>query len=57
MPWHKTCATHYHALLGHPDKIRAIKRLVVLYVFDHIIMLIINQDFVQESTKQRSRPV
>ena len=29
MPWCKTGATHYNARLGHPDKGRAIKGLVV----------------------------
>ena len=32
MPWPQTGATHYHAQLGHPDKSRAIKGLVVCYV-------------------------
>ena len=29
-PWHKTCATHYHAQLGLPEKGCAIKEKVVL---------------------------
>ena len=32
MPWPQTCATHYHAHLGSPDKDRAIKRLIVCNV-------------------------
>ncbi len=32
MPWLQTCATHYHAQLGLPDKGRSINDLVVCYV-------------------------
>ena len=28
MPWPKTDVTHYHAQLGLPDKVRAIKAMV-----------------------------
>ena len=31
MPWQQTGATHYHAQLGHPNKGRANKGLVVFY--------------------------
>ncbi len=31
MPWPQTVATHYHAKLGPPDKVRAIKGLVVCW--------------------------
>ena len=29
MPWHQTGATQHHAQLGLPNKVRAIKKLVV----------------------------
>ncbi len=32
MSWCHTCATHYHTQLGHPDKGRVIKVLVICYV-------------------------
>ncbi len=34
MPWPQTDATHYHAQLGHGDKVHAIKGLVVLIGLD-----------------------
>ncbi len=34
MPWPKPGATHYHAQLGHPDKDRVIKGLVVCHGWD-----------------------
>ncbi len=34
MPWPKTGATHYHALLRFPNKSRAIKGLVVCNSWD-----------------------
>ena len=34
MPWLQTGETHYHAQLGLPDKVCAIKGLVVSYNWD-----------------------
>ena len=54
MPLLKTGATHYHTQSGLPDKGCAIKGLVVLMAFNHIIMLIVKQDLVKKYNKIRS---